>query len=389
MGDRAHEDRAKILGLPTCLSSKSLLVSWGSRSRTMPAILVLAVFGLLIAVMLWARAQRTKKEVAYGSFEEGVKVSQSELSIKPLPEFDWEAIEPQQFRPFKPIYYITMAVRSTTPSDLIVIDRNYLSRIQGRKVTMTDHANHTLGCLPSGVEAVQEVYSYLLGEYLPTRYPTLFSRDSKCFRNTVTATSLPLIPPNDPIAALRSIGETVEDDMFFLQETPEGHQCIAFVCCCPSGFDPATKLGKGLKDIHKPVPSYEKIGPSMERYFRRLEVGQSACRVNWSVTTDPTLFNVSGNHVKPGDEFEEDMDVDIDKARVRMELQTLTRMPKTRAILFSFKTYLYPVEEIKAEGLGPDLADAIAGLKAGNAPGMWVYKGGVRWGKSVCEYLRS
>lgn len=72
-----------------------------------------------------------------------------------------------------------------------------------------------------------------------------------------------------------------------------------------------------------------------------------------------------------------------------MELQTLTRMPKTRAILFSFKTYVYPVKEIKAEGLGPDLADAIEGLKTGNAPGMWVYKGGIRWGKKVCEYLRS
>lgn len=72
-----------------------------------------------------------------------------------------------------------------------------------------------------------------------------------------------------------------------------------------------------------------------------------------------------------------------------MELQTLTRMPKTRAILFSFKTYLCPVKEIKAEGLGADLADAIEGLKRGNAPGMWVYKGGIRWGKSVCEYLRS
>jgi hypothetical protein len=72
-----------------------------------------------------------------------------------------------------------------------------------------------------------------------------------------------------------------------------------------------------------------------------------------------------------------------------VEIQTLTRLPKTRAILFSFKTYLYPVRDIKDEGLGPELADAIEGLKLGNAPGMWVYKGGIRWGKGVCEYLRS
>lgn len=72
-----------------------------------------------------------------------------------------------------------------------------------------------------------------------------------------------------------------------------------------------------------------------------------------------------------------------------MELQTLTRLPQTNAILFSFKTYMYPLSEIKAEGSGPDFADAIDGLRAGNAPGMWVYKGGGKWAERICEYLRS
>ena len=51
----------------------------------------------------------------------------------------------------------------------------------------------------------------------------------------------------------------------------------------------------------------------------------------------------------------------------------MTRLPKTQAILFSFKTYLYPVTDIKAEGLGPEVADAMEGLPKGNAPGMWKY----------------
>jgi heme-dependent oxidative N-demethylase alpha subunit-like protein len=74
---------------------------------------------------------------------------------------------------------------------------------------------------------------------------------------------------------------------------------------------------------------------------------------------------------------------------LRVELQTLTRLPQTRAILFSFKTYLYPIKEVKDEGLGLQLADAIEGLKRGNAPGLWRYKGAVKWGKGICEYLRS
>ncbi|KAI0385685.1 hypothetical protein F5Y04DRAFT_244452 [Hypomontagnella monticulosa] len=345
--------------------------------------ILLAILGLIVAtIQIWSL--RKKAGVA-GVSPKG----DGELGIKPLHEFDWETVEPLQFRPFKPIYYITMGLKSTTPSELIVIDRNYLSRIRERQATMTKHENHTLGCIPSGTDAVKEAYSYLIGDYLPTRYPTLFERDGKSFRNRVTGNCLPLVPPNDPIATLRSLGETVEDDMFFLRETPDGHQCTAFVCCCPSGFDPTTKIGKLLKDIHEPVPSYEKIGASMERFFSRLEVGKSVSRINWSVTTNPGLFNVSGNHVNEGDQVEEDMDIDIEKTSVRMELQTLTRLPRTRALMFSFKTYLCPITDIKAEGLGPDLADAIEGLKTGNAPGMWVYKGGIRWGKSACKYLRS
>lgn len=73
----------------------------------------------------------------------------------------------------------------------------------------------------------------------------------------------------------------------------------------------------------------------------------------------------------------------------RVELQTLTRLPKTQAVLFSFKTYLYSISQVKEDGSGAELADAIEGLKSGNAPGMWRYKSAVRWAKPVCEYLRS
>ena len=58
-------------------------------------------------------------------------------------------------------------------------------------------------------------------------------------------------------------------------------------------------------------------------------------------------------------------------------------------MLFSFKTYLYPIEDLKKEGLGPQVADAIEGLKTGNAPGMWMYKGAPQWAEPICKYLRA
>ncbi|KAK7950874.1 uncharacterized protein PG986_006602 [Apiospora aurea] len=363
----------------------------------LPSILLLALalccgIGWALHIVFQKRGRRVTFRDVVSEKRSGA-VKETALTVNPVADgFNWETTEPHKFRPFKPIYYITMALRSSTPSDLIAMDSNYFSRIQLRQDLIRDHADHVVGSLPSGADAVRETYTYLQ-DFLLSRYPTLFSREAEkgLFRNHVTQRSLPRELPadEDPVAALKLMGAMVEDDLFLLRATPEGHLCVAFLCCFPSGFDPAEKLGKVLKDIHGPVPSYNKIGASMERFFSRLEVGKSVVRNNWSINTAPELYNVSGNHIYETDVYEEDMDVDISKAQIRVELQTLTRLPKTQAILFSFKTYLYPVTDIKAEGLGPEVADAIEGLPKGNAPGMWKYKGGVRWGKSILAYLRS
>jgi hypothetical protein len=67
----------------------------------------------------------------------------------------------------------------------------------------------------------------------------------------------------------------------------------------------------------------------------------------------------------------------------------LHRLPNTKALLFSFKTYLYPLREIKEEGLGDELAKAIDGLKEGSVPAMHFYKRGVVWGEAVKAFLRT
>ncbi|KAB5522122.1 hypothetical protein GE09DRAFT_501206 [Coniochaeta sp. 2T2.1] len=304
---------------------------------------------------------------------------------------NWKDVDPVKFRPFKSTYYITMALQASAPSELIVIDNNYEGRVLERRKTMRDHQSTVMGAIPAGHDAVRELYSYLLTEYLPTRYPSMFSleQDGSVFHNHITKRTFSTEPPSDPLDAFKIIGETVEDDVFLLKETDDGHLSVAFLCCHPSGFDPSTKLDKLLKDIHQPVPSYEKIGPSMERFFSKIKAGQFVKRLNWSIMTQNKLFTPSGSHIHENDDFEADEQVDIDQVRLRVELQTLTRLPKTGAVMFSFKTYLYPLKDVKDEGLGPQLIEAIEGLQKGNAPGMFMYKGAVRWGKSVCEYLRA
>ncbi|KAL5606444.1 hypothetical protein BROUX41_002860 [Berkeleyomyces rouxiae] len=323
--------------------------------------------------------------------------------IEALENVSLESTGPEKFRPWKPVYNITMAIERDSPSNLICMDSEYAERIAMRKAIITEFPEKSHGYTADGVSSIHDIYSYLTETYLPTRYPSIFSVANGRFKNAVTGQSYPLFSRVnlthekgamlfDPRAILRALGEIVQEDLFLLKQD-EGngpHRLVAFICCCPSGFDPSEKLGLTLRDIHAPVPSYDKIGPSMERFFSRLEAGQNVKRTNWSVTTHANLFDVSVNHIK-GDVTAEDQDQDIncEESFARIERQTVSRLPQTDTVMFSFKTYLYPLRDIKAEGLGPKLAESIEGLKVGNAPGMWKYKGAIRWGKAVCEYMRS
>lgn len=77
------------------------------------------------------------------------------------------------------------------------------------------------------------------------------------------------------------------------------------------------------------------------------------------------------------------------QVHLRSERQVVHRLPKSGAIVFSFKTYLYPIKDIKAEGSGEELATAIDGLKLGTVPQFHWYKKAPVWGEAVKGYLRS
>lgn len=168
-------------------------------------------------------------------------------------------------------------------SNLIQLDSEYLERTMGRRSIVQNYGKTVYGYLPGGESAVQELYSYLLTYHLPSRFPGLFNVKKNVFENGITGARFPAEPPQDTDFCLRALAETVEEDLFLLKETETTHLCLAFACCHPTGFDPSTKLGADLSRIHGPVPHYDKIGPSMERYFRKLQVGKSVKRMNASL----------------------------------------------------------------------------------------------------------
>ena len=327
-------------------------------------------------------------------------------------------------------------------SELVAVDNTYLERIRLRKSIMDNHPTDTYQCNPPCEPAVLELYEWIFGTYLPQRFPTMYQlvnpgqvpADSKTegpFLDNIPANEYIPLKAQSGTEALYTLGKHVDDEFLLLlpSSTAEDGSPIyhleAYVCCFPSGFSTPDKLGLPLAGIHKPVPGYEsKLEKSMDRFFAKMELGKAVRRVNWSITTNTDLFSISGNHLysdgstkshakteavasanKPSAENAKTLDVNapnleesieqqkkdvvIENCRLRCERQTLHRLPKSKALVFGFKTYQYKLEDIKAEGDGPALADGIQGLSQGSVPDMALYKRGVVWGDKVMEYLRS
>ncbi|RDW86553.1 heme-dependent oxidative N-demethylase family protein [Aspergillus mulundensis] len=364
--------------------------------------------------------------------------------LAPVPNFNWETTEPLVFRPFKPKFHLTMAITNLNLSDLIPMDKTYLSRLSLRKDLLAQHADVVRGVNiqahnPAKNEEIREAlcewYEYAMGTYLPERYPSMFrivSGDTEkrgtMLESLVTGLRVPIDPEElmhtvstsstDEVAQekvkllhlLDTLGTWIDEDFLILVPSPVSptpddptpdpstqYHLEAYTTYYPAGFDTRKKLGRTLQQIHVPLPRYkQKLSMSMDRFFERLEVGKAVMRVNWSIMPKGTgLFAAFGGlhdhspDEAPREERIEPEGFDGEETFLRCERQTLHRLPKSKAVLFAFHTYTYPIRDIREEGLGEELATAIEGLEGGSVPEIYPYKNGPYWGTAVKAFLRS
>jgi hypothetical protein len=413
---------------------------------------------LVSAIVLWLvyrylQHRRTANE-AEASSNDGKNAAEQADSlaaydaIEPLKDFDWKTTPPLKLRPFKPKYHLTMGERhssqymylilltdstnhaalETVPlSDLLQMDNTYLSRINLRRQLMDSHPEATLACNAVAEPAALELHDWLIGTYLPKRFPTCFSlvnhqalsdKDNERnpsdanasltpthLLNHITSKHIPLHSTH-PLTALRTLSSNIDTDFLILlpdhsNRPPDQptYTLQSFATTFPSGFSTLSKLSLPLTAIHAPVPSYiPKLAKSMDRFFARLPVGKLARRANWTITTSPALFSQTGTHMHDAASLSPEetaasiaaqkQGLEVAEMRLRCELQTLHRLPGSGALVFALKTYQYTLEEVKGEGSGEALAEATEGFVRGSVPEMSVYKREAVWGESVREFLR-
>ena len=141
-------------------------------------------------------------------------------------------------------------------------------------------------------------------------------------------------------------GRFVQEDLCLMAPGPDGYTLEAASLCFPARWRLMDKMGLPMSGIHKPVPDYsEKLSRPVDSFFNRIDVDRPVWRVNWSLTTDPTMFQpVRQKH--SASELHITSKNAGDQVYMRCERQTLRRLPHTGWILFTIKTYLDKVSKL-------------------------------------------
>ena len=233
----------------------------------------------------------------------------------------------------------------------------------------------------AGTEAAQGEVLEMLVEHLVSVHQDTHSRVG-----SVITAGTRLVDLEADLAPLEIASQLVQEDLVLMRKGEYGWRLAAASLNFPSSWTLLEKFSKPLDQIHRTVPEF---GPGTRnagmifRIFDNLKVEQPVRRFNWSVYPDNELFHDDrqAEHLKKGN-------LGIN-AFVRVEHQTLRKLPRSGDILFTIRIYVDPLRSLMGYPEGPAICRGFIGLLEKLDDRQAAYKGLTEERKRLVEALKS
>jgi Haem-dependent oxidative N-demethylase, alpha subunit-like len=199
-----------------------------------------------------------------------------------------------------------------------------------RHLLETRHAE-VFASLAEADAAADELLA-LVVVHLTEDHGALFRRDRDRLVNGATGESWDLA--NRALHPLDLAGRLVAEDLCLMQQHGARYILTGASLCSPARWRLAEKLGRPLVAIHAPVPGYhDALASAVDRLFAALRPGRIVGRFNWGIADDPTPFQPVAGPPAVLTAAEAGA-----KLWLRVERQTLRRMPRSGAVVFTIGT---------------------------------------------------
>lgn len=221
------------------------------------------------------------------------------------------------------------------PGDWLQIDDAYGAQMGLREALLAKRGDAVLRCPPEALPAAHELLDRVLAELADK--PGFEIGDGQALCPDGRRVAL------DPATPLASAARLVQEDLVVM-ERPEGaaeHILTAAALCFPASWTLAEKAGRPLTAIHIPTEAYDShLARRVQRLFDGIRPGRAIWRANALVYADPGLH-------QPRREDDRRAPPGAGPRWLRMERQTLVRLPATRAVAFTIHTYVLPFDRLE------------------------------------------
>jgi dimethylamine monooxygenase subunit A len=228
-----------------------------------------------------------------------------------------------------------MGLRPLDRARWLLVDDRYPEEMSLRHALLARVPGTVVATLPGTRPAGSEVLDEVV-DHLTTFRPDAFRRTGAVLHTP--AGDVELDGPEHPLVRA---ARCVQEDLLLLEERAGTPTMVAGVVCFPSRWDLAAKLGRPLREIHGPVPRFDaQLGPAADAALMRLTPDRPQWRVGWTLDDVGELHQPPGSPGRPAPAAVADV---ADTVRLRLELETLRRLPRHGAVLFTIRTVMTPL----------------------------------------------
>ncbi len=185
------------------------------------------------------------------------------------------------------------------------------------------------------------------------------------------------------LSAIDAAGRLVPEDLVvLLPDTAGVYRVVAGSVVFPNQWQLVDKIGTTLLETHAPTDGYaELLGSKVDAMFAGLEPGRLMARRNWFFHDHDRyvqLAHTTGRSIAEATQ--------VEPLWLRSERQTLRRLPQTGAMIFTIRTQMAPIAELRKR---KPVAAAVADHLAAASPRGLAVKDAAGRADALISYLRT
>jgi hypothetical protein len=266
------------------------------------------------------------------------------------------AVDGPSYRPYRwAAADFQLGLRRIRPESWILIGPEHAEMMRQKRARLDDYQSFYYGSLPDSLPAQRELRERVT-THLLADHPHTFERSGSVIRSLITGQTLDL--DDESTEPLLQLSYLIEEDFMLLDDFGGTARITAASNAYSTSGRLVASVGHDVAWAHEPVPRLtHQLGVRINQVLGSIHTASPCERFNWQLTPMATVFfphddphaaNAAAMHAVVAI-LRQDPSRSGELLWIRVERQTLSRLPESNAVAFSLHTYSDPLSCVQSD----------------------------------------